>query len=114
MSNSNVTATSNTIHQSSNTLHFGNTVSVGNTAVIWTNGQNAHTSIARRLLTSNKVAVEVRDIKSHNWTKAQLLEAVPGATTVPQVVLNGTVVGNLHALTSMAEFKPKKPAVKKS
>ena len=74
-------------------------------AIIWTNGKNVHAMAAKHLLIKNKISVEVRDISS-NWTKAQLLEAIPGVTSLPQIIMNNVVIGGLKELTALDQFKP--------
>lgn len=52
---------------------------------------------AKRLLEQKGIKYEERKI-GHGWTKEQLLEAVPNARTVPQIFLDGILVGGYDQL----------------
>lgn len=66
-------------------------------AIIWSKDQCAFCEQAKALLQSRNIEYEVRNI-SQDWTREQLLEAVPTARTVPQIFLDGEYVGGYHEL----------------
>ena len=67
-------------------------------AIVWTKNNNPDCRAAMRLLARLGFAVEERCIDDHGqWTKADLQAAVPGAKTVPQIVIDNTVVGDIDA-----------------
>jgi glutaredoxin len=67
-------------------------------AIIWTKNKNLECRAAMRLLGSLGFAVEERCIDDHGqWTKADMLAMVPSANTIPQIVIDGTVVGGIDA-----------------
>jgi glutaredoxin 3 len=54
--------------------------------------------MAKNLLRSNGVEYEERNISEGPWTKEQLLEAVPHARTLPQIILDGNLIGGYEQL----------------
>jgi len=81
------------------------------TAVVWTNTENRDGIKAAALLRRTGAKVEVRDIDSGKWKKSDVAAAVPGYTTLPQIVLDNVVVGDLAAVKSHPKLgaKLKKP-----
>jgi glutaredoxin len=67
------------------------------TAIVWSKDQCPFCDQAKSLLTSRGIQYEERNV-SHDWTKEQLLEAVPNARAVPQIFLNGEYVGGFTEL----------------
>jgi len=67
------------------------------TAIVWSKDQCPFCDQAKNLLTSKVIQYEERNV-SRDWTKEQLLEAVPNARTVPQIFLNGELVGGFTEL----------------
>ena len=66
-------------------------------AVIWSKDGCTFCEQAKNLLKSKGIAYEERNI-NHGYTKEQLLEAVPTARTLPQIFLNGELVGGFSEL----------------
>ena len=67
------------------------------TAIVWSKNQCPYCVQAKALLTSKGIEFEERNI-NEGWTKEQLLEAVPNARTVPQIFLDGTLIGGFTEL----------------
>lgn len=65
--------------------------------VVWSRDQCPYCDMAKALLTQRGIAYEERNI-STDWTREQLLEAVPGARSVPQIVMDGELVGGFTEL----------------
>ena len=61
-------------------------------AVIWSKYNCPYCDKAKNLLQLKEIAYEERKI-GDGYTREDLLEAVPGARTVPQVFLDGQLVG---------------------
>lgn len=66
-------------------------------AIVWSKDQCPYCDQAKRLLTSRGIAYEERNI-NHGYTREQLLEAVPGARTVPQIFLDDQLIGGFTDL----------------
>lgn len=66
-------------------------------AIIWSKDQCAFCEQAKILLESRGIEYEVRNI-SKDWTREQLLEAVPAARSVPQIFLDEEYVGGFDQL----------------
>ena len=81
------------------------------TAIVWTNTENRDGIKAAALLRRTGAKVEVRDIDSGKWKKSDVEASVPGYTTLPQVVFDGTAIGDLDAVKTHADLgaKLKKP-----
>ena len=58
---------------------------------------------AKALLKSRGITFEERNITEGNWTKEQLLEAVPTARTVPQIIINERLIGGFTELRKYIE-----------
>jgi len=67
-------------------------------AVIWSKDGCTFCEQAKNLLKTKGIAYEERSL-SNGYTKEQLLEAVPNARTVPQIFLNGELIGGFSELT---------------
>lgn len=61
-------------------------------AVIWSKDLCPYCDRAKALLKQKGIEFEERKIGS-GWTKEQLLESVPTARTVPQIFLDGKLIG---------------------
>lgn len=61
-------------------------------AVVWSKDFCGFCDRAKRLLEQKGIKYEERKIGS-GWTKEQLLESVPTARTVPQIFLDGKLIG---------------------
>lgn len=66
-------------------------------AIVWSKDQCPYCDQAKKLLESRGVEYEERRIGS-GWTREQLLESVPGARTVPQIFIDGELVGGYTEL----------------
>lgn len=66
-------------------------------AIIWSKYQCTFCDQAKSLLTQKGIKFEERKI-GDGWTKEDLLEAVPTARTVPQIFLDGELVGGFQEL----------------
>lgn len=71
--------------------------------IVWSKDNCPYCVKAKRMLEGKGIRYEERNISSGNWTKEQLLEAVPNARTVPQIVLHGTLIGGSDALEKYFE-----------
>ena len=66
-------------------------------AIVWSKDQCPFCDQAKNLLKLKGIEYEERNINK-GWTKEQLLEAVPTARTVPQIVLDEQLVGGFTEL----------------
>ena len=66
-------------------------------AVVWSQTNCLACNQAKNLLDIKGIPYQVKML-GENATKQELLEAVPGARSVPQIFLNGKYVGGLEAL----------------
>jgi glutaredoxin 3 len=66
-------------------------------AIVWSRNQCPYCDQAKNLLKLKGIEFEERNI-SLDYTKEQLLEAVPNARTVPQIFLDGELIGGFTEL----------------
>ena len=66
-------------------------------AIVWSKDQCPYCVQAKALLESRGIEYEERNV-SQDWTKEQLLEAVPTARTLPQIFLDEELVGGFTEL----------------
>ena len=66
-------------------------------AIVWSKNQCPYCDQAKALLKMKGIEFEERNV-STDWTKEQLLEAVPTARTVPQIILDGELIGGFTEL----------------
>ena len=66
-------------------------------AIVWSKNQCPFCDQAKNLLKLKGIEFEERNI-STDWTREQLLEAVPDARTVPQIFLDGALIGGFTEL----------------
>jgi len=66
-------------------------------ALVWSKNQCPYCDQAKALLKMKGIEFEERNINK-DYTKEQLLEAVPTARTVPQIFLDGELVGGFNEL----------------
>ena len=66
-------------------------------AVVWSKDACPFCDQAKNLLKLKGIEYEERNI-SRDWTREQLLEAVPNARTVPQIFLNERLIGGFTEL----------------
>jgi len=71
--------------------------------IVWSKTNCPHCDQAKALLKRKGIEFEERNITNGSWTKEQLLEAVPHAKTLPQVVLEGTLIGGFTDLQKYFE-----------
>ena len=67
------------------------------TAIVWSKDQCPYCVQAKALLESRGIDYEERNI-NHNYTREQLLEAVPNARTVPQIFIDDKLIGGFTEL----------------
>lgn len=67
------------------------------TAIVWSKYQCPYCDQAKALLNQKGIQFEERKI-GDGWTKEDLLEAVPTARTVPQIILNDELIGGFNEL----------------
>ena len=66
-------------------------------AIVWSKNQCPYCDMAKALLTQKGIEFEERKI-GNGYTREELLEAVPNARTVPQIFLNGGLIGGYTEL----------------
>nr|NDG05667.1 glutaredoxin [Oxalobacteraceae bacterium] len=66
-------------------------------AIIYTKDMCPYCEQAKLLLRSKNIAYEERNI-NRGYTREQLLEAVPGARTLPQIFLDDQLIGGFTEL----------------
>ena len=67
------------------------------TAIVWSKDQCPYCVQAKALLESRGIDYEERNI-NHNYTREQLLEAVPNARTLPQIFIDDKLIGGFTEL----------------
>jgi glutaredoxin len=66
-------------------------------AIVWSKNSCPFCDQAKNLLKLKGIEFEERNI-STDWTREQLLEAVPNARTVPQIFLDQQLIGGFTEL----------------
>lgn len=66
-------------------------------AIVWSKYHCPYCDQAKALLTSKGIQFEEKKI-GDGYTKEELLEAVPTARTVPQIFLDGELIGGFNEL----------------
>lgn len=66
-------------------------------AVVWSKDSCPFCDQAKNLLKSKGIEFEERNV-SKDWTREQLLEAVPTARTLPQIFLDDKLIGGFTDL----------------
>jgi len=66
-------------------------------AIVWSKDQCPYCDQAKALLKQKGIEFEERNV-SRDWTREQLLEAVPTARTVPQIFLDEELIGGFTEL----------------
>lgn len=66
-------------------------------AIVWSKDQCPYCDQAKALLMSRNIEFEERNV-SQDWTREQLLEAVPNARSVPQIFVDEELVGGFTEL----------------
>ena len=67
------------------------------TAIVWSKDNCTFCDQAKALLEQRNITYEERKI-GDGWTKEELLEAIPTARTVPQIILEGELIGGFTEL----------------
>jgi glutaredoxin len=67
-------------------------------AVVWSKDSCPFCVQAKALLKQKNIEFEERNISQGDWTKEQLLEAVPTARTLPQIFLDDNYIGGFTEL----------------
>ena len=71
--------------------------------IVWSKNPCPYCDQAKALLKSRGIAFEERNLTTGDRTKEQLLEAVPTARTVPQIIINDRTVGGFTELRKYIE-----------
>jgi glutaredoxin len=71
-------------------------------AIVWSKNQCPFCDQAKGLLKLKGIEFEERNV-STDWTREQLLEAVPTARTVPQIFLEDKLIGGFTELKQYFE-----------
>lgn len=66
-------------------------------AIVWSKNQCPYCDQAKALLKLKGIEFEERNVQT-DWTKEQLLEAVPTARTVPQIFIDEELIGGFTEL----------------
>jgi len=66
-------------------------------AIVWSKNSCPFCDQAKRLLKMKDIEFEERNI-NEDWTRDQLLEAVPTARTLPQIFLDDNYIGGFTEL----------------
>lgn len=61
--------------------------------IVWSKDNCVFCTRVKQLLENKNITYEERNITSGNWTREQLLEAVPDARTLPQVFIDDKLIG---------------------
>jgi len=70
--------------------------------VVWSKDGCSFCQKAMTVLDNYNVNYEVRKIGTE-WTKEDLLEAIPDAKSLPQIVINGDLIGGYSKLVEYIE-----------
>jgi glutaredoxin len=65
--------------------------------VVWSKYHCAHCDQAKSLLQSKGIKFEERKL-GDGYTKEELLEQIPNAKSLPQIVINGELIGGIADL----------------
>ena len=74
-------------------------------AIVWSKDYCPYCVNAKKLLDIKGIAYEERNISQGTWTKEQLLESVPNARTVPQIFIDGTLIGGYDQLKNYFDLQ---------
>lgn len=74
----------------------------GPTVIVYSKDQCPYCVQAKNLLEKMRVSYEEKKI-GVNCTREELLEAIPNARTVPQIVINKDVIGGYEQLVEYVE-----------
>jgi glutaredoxin len=65
--------------------------------IVWSKYHCPYCDQAKALLNQKGITFEERKI-GDGWTKEELLEAIPTARTVPQIIMDGELIGGFTEL----------------
>jgi glutaredoxin 3 len=68
-----------------------------NNVIVWSKYYCPYCDQAKALLKQKGIPFEERKI-GDGWTKEELMESVPTARTVPQIIINGQTIGGFAEL----------------
>lgn len=71
--------------------------------IVWTRDGCQHCERAKSMLDLKRIPYEERNISTNSWTREQLLEQIPNARTVPQIILYGEFIGGCGELEEYYE-----------
>ncbi len=71
-------------------------------AIVWSKYHCPYCDQAKALLKSKGISFEERKI-GDGWTKEELLESIPTARTVPQIIINDNLIGGFTELKKYIE-----------
>jgi len=71
---------------------------------MWSKYNCSYCDQAKKLLQAHDIKFEERKI-GDGWTKEELLEAIPTARTVPQIIVNGQYIGGYTELRTFLTEK---------
>lgn len=74
-------------------------------AIVWSKDYCPYCVNAKKLLDIKGIAYEERNISNGIWTKEQLLESVPDARTVPQIFIDGKLIGGYDQLKNYFDLQ---------
>jgi glutaredoxin len=72
--------------------------------IVWSKDHCPYCEMAKNLLKTRNIQFEERKI-GEGWTREQLLEAVPGARTVPQIFIDDKLIGTYDQLKEYFNLK---------
>lgn len=72
--------------------------------IVWSRYHCPYCDQAKALLKQKGISFEERKI-GDGWSKEELLEAVPNARTVPQIIVDGNLVGGFTELKKFLEVE---------
>lgn len=71
-------------------------------AIVWSKYHCPYCDQAKSLL--NQIGIEFEERKiGDGWTKEELLENIPTARTVPQIIIDGKLIGGFNELRKLFE-----------
>jgi glutaredoxin 3 len=73
-----------------------------NNVIVWSKAGCGFCTRAVSLLEAKKIPFELRTI-GVGWSKQQLLESVPSAQTVPQIIIDGKAIGGFTELYQLLD-----------
>lgn len=80
-------------------------------AIVWTKGTEPQCQEAIKLLKDMGMEVEERNVSTDvKWNVAKFKAAVPGAKTIPQIIIDDQLIGGLPQLKALPEAAPKMSA----